>query len=78
MPTPRSSLATALAAVSDEALRGRFAPDKMMRLEIYPETWDRDPAEENTLGYLMDYVAQLRSALATVVARGHGLLITIH
>jgi len=71
-------LATTLAAVSDETLRARFAPDEMMRLEIYPETWDRDAAAEDTLGYLMDYVGQLRSALAAVAARGHGLLITIH
>jgi hypothetical protein len=70
-------VASALAALSDEELRTRFAPSEMMRLEIYPEIWDRDPAEDDTLGYLMESLGQLRSALANVVARGHGLLVTI-
>jgi hypothetical protein len=77
--TPRDAreIASALAALSDERLRARFAPKEMMRLEIYPEIWDRDPAEDDTLGYLMAYVGQLRAILASVVARGHGLLVTI-
>jgi hypothetical protein len=49
----------------------------MMRLEIYPEIWDRDPAEDDTLGYLMEYLGLLRTAVATVVERGHGLLVTL-
>ena len=49
----------------------------MMELEIYPEIWDRDPAEDDSLGYLMAYLAELRRALAGVVARGHGLLVTL-
>lgn len=69
--------AEALARVTDHELRARFAPAEMMRLEIYPEIWDRDPAAEDTLGYLMDYVGHLRTTLAGVVARGHGLLVTI-
>jgi hypothetical protein len=70
-------IARALAALSDEELRARFAPGEMMRLEIYPEIWDRDPAEDDTLGYLMEYLGLLRTAVATVVERGHGLLVTI-
>lgn len=70
-------VAAALARVSDEELRARFAPAEMMRLEIYPEIWDRDPADDDTLGYLMAYVAELRNALGTAVARGHGLLVTL-
>jgi hypothetical protein len=70
-------IAGALAAVGDPELRSRFAPDAMMRLEIYPEIWDRDPAEDDTLGYLLEYLGLLRTAVATVVERGHGLLVTI-
>jgi hypothetical protein len=57
--------------------RARFAPQEMMRLEVYPEIWDRDPAEDDTLGYLVEYTGQLRATLASVVERGHGLLVTI-
>jgi len=76
-PSDTRELADALGALSDEMLRARFAPSEMMRLEIYPEIWDRDPAEDDTLGYLMESLGQLRSTLASVVARGHGLLVTI-
>jgi hypothetical protein len=76
-PIETGEVASALAALSDEQLRARFAPSEMMRLEIYPEIWDRDPAEDDTLGYLMEYLEQLRGTLARVVARGHGLLVTI-
>lgn len=70
-------VAGALAALSDEELRARFAPGEMMRLEIYPEIWDRDLAKDDSLGYLMDAVGELRSTLAGVMARGHGLLISL-
>jgi hypothetical protein len=76
-PGETREIAGALAAVSDDQLRARFAPGEMMRLEIYPEIWDRDPAEDDTLGYLIAYVGQLRAILASVVARGHGLLVAI-
>lgn len=76
-PGETREIANALAALSDEQLRARFAPEEMMRLEIYPEIWDRDPAEDDTLGYLMEYMGQLRAILSSVVARGHGLLVTI-
>jgi hypothetical protein len=76
-PAETREIAGALAALSDEQLRARFAPQEMMRLEVYPEIWDRDPAGDDTLGYLMEYTGQLRAALASVVERGHGLLVTI-
>jgi hypothetical protein len=49
----------------------------MMRLEIYPEIWDRDPAEDDTLGWLLAHAAGLRVALDTAVRQGHGLLVTV-
>ena len=70
-------IATALAAVGDDELRSRFAPDAMMRAEIYPEIWDRDAKDDDTLGYLMEYVAVLRGAITTVTSRGHGLLVVL-
>jgi hypothetical protein len=76
-PAESRDVAVALAALSDDQLRARFAPDDMMRLEIYPEIWDRNPAEDDTLGYLMAHVEQLRSALPGVVARWHGMLVTL-
>jgi hypothetical protein len=68
-------IATALAALSDDELKRRFAPDAMMKAEIYPEIWDRDPAKDDTLRYLMEYVKVIRETLATVTAQGQGLLV---
>lgn len=53
----------ALSQISDAELRGRFAPSEMMKAEIYPEIWDRDPADDDTLGYLMEHVGTLRAFL---------------
>ena len=49
----------------------------MMRAEIYPEIWDRDPKDDDTLGYLMEYVAILRAVIKTATSRGHGLLVVM-
>jgi len=68
---------TALAGIGDEALRARFDPTGMMESEIYPEIWDRSPDEDDTLGYLMDYVRILRTFLAEAVVRQHGLVISL-
>jgi hypothetical protein len=70
-------IAAALALIDDAELRRRFAPAEMMRLEIYPEIWDRDPAEEDPLGFLLEMVGVLRGALQRAVGHGHGLLVTL-
>jgi hypothetical protein len=69
------AISAALAAVSDDELRRRFSPLAMMRANIYPEIWDRDPSEDDTLGYLMEHVRLLRDVIATVVGNDHGLLV---
>jgi hypothetical protein len=67
-------IAAALSRVDEAELRRRFAPEEMMRLEIYPEIWDRGP---ETLDHLLEDVVTLRRALERVVAQGHGLLVMI-
>ena len=71
------AFAGALDALSDAELRSRFAPAEMAKLEIYPEIWDRDPGEDDTLGYLLEYVGRLRAYLAAAVSQDLGLLVTI-
>ena len=64
-----------LEALPDDALRARFEPAEMMRREIYPEIWDRDPEEDDTLGYVMENVAALRRLLAAAAADRLGLVL---
>lgn len=73
--TETKEISAALAALSDDELARRYAPDAMMKAEIYPEIWDRTPPKDDPLGYLMEYVKVVREMLATVTARGHGLLV---
>jgi len=65
----------ALRALTDEALRARFDPEDMIAKEIYPEIWDRSSADDDTLGYLMEYVQVLRRLLDQAVAKSLGLVV---
>jgi hypothetical protein len=76
-PEETRAIAAALRSVSDQDLRARFNPEDMMRLEIYPEIWDRDAAEDDTLGYLMENVRPLRTTLDRLAADGYGMMVTI-
>jgi hypothetical protein len=67
----------ALSAISDDELRSRFRPEEMMKLEIYPEIWDRPVDEDNTLGYLMEYLAVLRDHVGAAAAHGLGLAVYV-
>ena len=67
----------ALAALSDDELAARFDPADMMEREIYPEIWDRDREEEDTLGYLMEHVTVLRDFVRAAVEQRFGLLIAL-
>jgi hypothetical protein len=70
-------IAASLDTLRDEELRSRFAPSDMMAKKIYPEIWDRDPEDDDTLGYLIEYVGTLRRTLASAASEGYGLLVLL-
>jgi len=71
-------IAAALAKVSDEELRRRYVPERMMELEIYPEIWDRTPtAEDDPLRDVIQGLGQVRDMVADAVGRGYGLVILL-
>lgn len=63
-----------LSGVTEADLRSRFDPVRMMELDIYPPIWDRDPAEDDTLGYALAYFAELKEFVARTHARGYGMV----
>jgi Domain of unknown function (DUF1877) len=67
----------ALIALRDEDLRARFNPQDMLAKQIYPKIWARKPEEEDTLGYLMEYVETLRGFLGQAVDEGLGIVVYI-
>ena len=68
----------ALDPITPEALRERFDPQRMLELGIYPEIWDSDPREDDTLAYLLEYYGVLKDFLARGAARGDGLIVYLN
>jgi Domain of unknown function (DUF1877) len=71
-------LDAALEPLTSEEMKRRFDPEQMTRLQIYPEIWDRDPDEDDSLGYLIEYYTDLRDFVRRTAERGHGLLIYLN
>jgi len=67
----------ALAALSDESIRSRFDPPAMLEARIYPEIWGRPPADDDTLGYLMEHLGQLRRYLSRQASAGMGVVMSL-
>jgi len=65
----------ALAGLTTEDLRARFNPAEMKALEIYPDIWDRDPAEDDTLNYCLEYFETLRNFVDMTASKQQGLVI---
>jgi hypothetical protein len=70
-------IADALGGVSPEDLRTRFDPAKMLAEDIYPEIWDRDPADDDTLGYLLEYFDVLKAFVNRARERSAALIVYI-
>lgn len=71
------TVAEALRNIDESFMRARFDPALMMELEIYPTIWDRDPDEDDTFGYCMEYFVMLRDFVISATERGTGLIISI-
>jgi len=67
----------AVHALSPEGLRARFNPSKMKKLEISPDIWDRDPADDDTLGYLLENRGPLLNFLDAAVRDELGMLVVL-
>ncbi len=70
-------IADSLRSIDEHALRERFKPEEMMSLEIYPEIWDRDPKEDDTLGYCIEYYDSLRRFLTAAAGNSMGIALYI-
>lgn len=66
-----------LNSLTDEALRARFDAQDMLAQKVYPEIWDRPPAQDDSLGYLVENVQVLRAFLAQAASANVGIVITL-
>jgi hypothetical protein len=70
-------ISEALKPLTKEELMKRFDPKKMMELEIYPTIWDRDPKDDDTLGYLMEYYGRLKTFIHQAAENHMALILYI-
>lgn len=71
-------IADALAVIGPDALAARFDPQAMTNAEVYPAIWHRDPNDDDTRGYVLEYYAQLRTFVAEAAAAGHAMLVWLN
>lgn len=69
-------VAAALSQVSDDDLRARFDPVKMEEMGIYPQGWDRTPAEE-LFRYLREQFGELKQFIEGAAEQGRALIICV-
>jgi hypothetical protein len=67
----------ALAGLQEDDLRKRFHPDVMMKKDIYPTIWDRDPKDDDPLGYLLEYFAALKKFVSDAADKDLGIVVTL-
>ena len=73
-----AAIARALERLSRDDLERRFDPARMMELGIYPEIWDRDPEDDDTLAYLLEYFDLLKDFVLRGARLRRGMLVYIN
>jgi hypothetical protein len=73
-----AEIAAALDPITPDDLRSRFDPQGMMAAQIYPEIWDRDPAADDTIGYLVEYFEMLKPFVGATRDDGRGLVVYLN
>ncbi|MBF0378466.1 MAG: YfbM family protein [Desulfamplus sp.] len=71
-----SQIDKTLEQIDHDYLRKRFNPDDMMKKKIYPEIWNRDLKEDDSLGYCLEYFDILKSFIHNAVENKLGLLLS--
>jgi Domain of unknown function (DUF1877) len=74
-PVQVQRFAQFLAQLSAEELTRRYGPARMMKLEIYPEVWNR--GRESELPDLLDAFEQLREFVRTAATEGEAVIILV-
>jgi len=75
-PDQVKRFAAFLSSLTPDQLRGRFDAKRMMKLEIYPEIWDRPVTDdENTLEWLIAYFTDLQSFVQRVADDGDAIVV---
>jgi hypothetical protein len=66
----------ALRELTPEELRRRFDARAMIQAEVYPEIWDRDPKQDDTLGWLIVHFEKLKAFVHEARLQGRCLAVS--
>lgn len=77
VPDEVAALDNALSELSPDDLRPKFNPQTMMAKGVYPAIWDRDPQQDDTLGWLLEFYAELRTFVREAAANGQGIVVDL-
>ena len=64
-----------LGYVSAEQLRARFDPARLREASIQPPIWERPPAEDDALGWVLGYFMQLQALVHEAAKERQSLLL---
>jgi hypothetical protein len=76
-PEQVRALAEHLASLGADELTRRFDPERMMKLEIYPEIWDRPEETDEPRGFLLGAFAELREFVGGAASNGDAIVVCI-
>ena len=76
-PEAVAAAARELAELAPADLASRLDFASMVEQDIYPQIWDRDPAAEQLIDYVVDGYTQIRDGFSKAAAMGHGFVISL-
>ena len=76
-PDQVRALAAYLATLDGDELTRRFDPERMMKLRIYPEIWDRPEETDAPRAFLFDAFSELRDFVGRVARDGDAIVVCI-
>ena len=74
-PSLLGEILAALNALEEEELKKRYDPKSMKELDIYPDIWNRDPKEDDGLGYCLENLSRLQEYFSRAVKKSLGVVI---
>jgi len=76
LPAPAvSDVASALAKLTPEEFERRVDFAALLRNDIYPSIWDRDPVAEELMEYVCGGYGRIRDGYIAAASAGHGFII---
>ena len=76
-PEAVAAAARELAALSTDDFTSRLDFGSMAHQGIYPQIWDRDPAAEDLVEFVVAAYRQIRDRFAAAVAASQGFVISL-